>query len=71
MRAPKHISILIYKWQRCEASNLCSFVGTRNRSLAHLTVRSRIRCFDAMYVSASYQVRSRILRQISHAAQQQ
>ena len=60
MRGVKHISILIYKWQRSEANNLCSFVEAGNRSLAHLNVRSRIRCFDAMYVSASYQVRSRI-----------
>ena len=69
MHGLKHISILIYKWWRSEASNLYPFVGTRNRSLAHLNVRSRIRCFDAMYVSASYQVRSRILRQLSHAVQ--
>ena len=39
--------------------------------LASLMDSSCIRCFDAMYVSASYQVRSRILRQLSHAAQQQ
>ena len=71
MRGLKHISMLIYKWQRSEASNSRSFVGTGNRSLAHLNVHSRIRCFDAMYVSASCQVRSRILRQLSHAAQQQ
>ena len=71
MRVLKHIPVLIYKWWNSEASNQYSFVGTRNRSLAHLIVRSRIRCFDAMYVSASMQVRSRILRQISRATQHQ
>ena len=71
MRGLKHIPVLIYKWWNNEASNQYSFVGTRNRSLVHLIVHSRIRCFDAMYVSASMQVRSRILRQISRAAQRQ
>ena len=32
-------------------------------------MRSPIRCFDAMYISASYQVHSRILRELSHTAQ--
>ena len=71
MRGLKHIPVLISKWWNGEASNQYSFVGTRNRSLADLIVRSRIRCFDAMYVSVSMQVRSCILRQISLAAQHQ
>ena len=71
MRGLKHILVLIYKWWNSEASNQYLFFGTRNRSLAHLIVGSRIRGFDAMYVSASMQVRSRILHQISRAAQHQ
>ena len=49
---------------------VCCLYMTGKRSLVRLNVRSRICWFDVMSVNVSYRVRSRILRQNSHVAQQ-